>query len=430
MKFKRFDKKYWPMFWLGLIIWLGSILLLQILDWTGNTPDGQEVVMELGKMMFQESPFGLLFLFCVLQPALEEVCFRLWGVGKKWMTIICMLGMAFFCVSEIGLWGLLFVGAFLVVWLVVKNTFCRNWLLTLISSAAFALCHISGFGDFSLGMVLGLTDIFGMAIVMCWLTLNLSFGFSVLLHILNNSIAILLPLLFLSDPVHSTVDNDIKIDLEALKPFADNTELIENSMLYSLSALDSTTTEFYMVGEPAEIYKMLLSAAFSEKDVYLDWKSQGVSMEERVVYHVKYPSPQKPDFDLLSQCFYDDVALHLKHNLTLICDTVEDDLMNIVLVYPNGNEFNLNDVHDFDYSSAYSRVVDEYGGMGGNIIVSETDSTGTVKQYCLLNPSPLDNQFASLRKTLDMSYGYSIKYIPERKVKRVIVKVVKMNSEQ
>ncbi len=189
------------MLWIGLVIWLGSMLISWIMELTGNAPAGQETLLGLGKWMFGYAPVLSLLLFCVFAPVLEEFSFRLWGEGKKWTTIVCLVLMAAFTTSEIGLWGLLFVAAMALAWFGVRDRFVQMWACALISSLTFALCHISGFGGFSLGMVLGIVDIFGFALVLSWLAINISIWLAALLHVLNNTLAIMIPLLFLNDPL-------------------------------------------------------------------------------------------------------------------------------------------------------------------------------------------------------------------------------------
>ena len=193
MKFKRFDKRFLPMLWIGLVLWLGTILVMFILEKAGVEFSGQETLYGLAKVMFRNAPIFTLLLLCLFQPILEEMSFRLWGVGKKWTYILCIVLMALFTVSSVGLWGILLVAAFICVTLFVKNRFWQVWLNALISSFAFMVCHISGFGSDLLGMIIGLIEIFGMALVCCWLTVNLSFWFSCLLHVLNNSLGLVLP---------------------------------------------------------------------------------------------------------------------------------------------------------------------------------------------------------------------------------------------
>lgn len=422
------------MLWIGLVVWLGSMLVSAILDLTGYSVQGQETLMEMVKAMFQEIPIFTLLQLCVLQPILEEFSFRLWGVGKTWMTIVCLVLMLLFAESEMSVFGLLFVAAFLVVWLTVKDEFKRMWLLSVISSLCFSLCHISGFSGFSLGMVLGLSDIFGMALVMCWLTININFWCSALLHVLNNSLAIVLPMIFLSDPVTSEASRDGQLyattSLELLNPLANNTSLIENSSTYSLFelSLDSATTEFCMVGEPAEIAAMLAGQMDKTKDVFYDWQPIGESMEERVVYRVSYTAPRVPDFNDAMDSYIDGVEALLDKKI--VFDTQEVDLMNIIIKYPDGREVNVNDadVDPYDASLACSRSVTAVMGMRGNREISFyeflEDSTMALKEYVLLRPNPLVKQPRWTEKMVDKIYGFEIEYRPERKVRNIVVRLV------
>jgi len=357
-------------------------------------------------------------LFCFFQPILEELSFRLWGVGKKWMTIVCLILMTLFSVSEMGLWGLLFVGLFIVVWITVKDKVLQNWINAIITSACFALCHVSGFDGFSLGMVLGLTDIFGMALVMCWLTINVSFWLSCLLHVLNNSLAILVPLIFLPAPM--TVSSDsMTTSIEPLHPFANNEQLLNSQS--SLYDLDSTTTEFYCVGEPAEIASWLAEMVDTVPDVYYDWVSKGESLEERVVFRVEYAQPQIPNFALLLQSFCES-AKKYNDDDGFTFDTTSTQLKEIWKLYPDGNS---EEVSAYD-DPAISRLEKSSIFGRGNTIIQEsyiaTDSSIVTKFYCLEHKNPLAQQIGSMESLTDQAYGFSIDLRPGKDVRLITVK--------
>lgn len=430
MKFKRYDKRYLPMLWTGLAIGLAALLGSSILAWLGLEVSGQESLMDMGKALFQGSPIGTLLLLCGIQPVFEEVSFRLWGVGKKGAIIVCLIFMAFFALGEMGLWGLLFVGGFIAVWLLVKDSFKRNCINTIITSACFALCHVSGYNGFSLGMVLGLLDIFGMAIVMCWLTINISFWLSALLHVLNNSLALIIPMLVMPGTVTSVVefcDNaDVKIQtsVEGLKPFVDNSALIndsaDNCYLYML---DSTMNGFTLVGEPAEIYAKLLTHANKEDDVYFDWTSVGESLEERVVYRIKYDKPMISNKEQLASFCRSDMEAYLEE--TFVLDTTEFDLMSVILVYPDGKEVNLDDVdvECDDWWKAFNEVLKSVAGIRGNSLITEYDTNGRSVNYCILRPNVLNEQLGFLNQLVEQLNGFSIKYVPAKKARMVTVRI-------
>lgn len=431
MRTKRYDKRFLPMLWVGLVLWLGSMLVSAVMEWTGNKLPGQSTLMDMGKWMFHSVPVMTLLLLCLIQPIFEEFAFRLWGVGKKWTTIVCLMLMTLFATSEMGLWGLLFVGAILFVWIAVADRFLQVWINAILSSVCFALCHVSGFGDFSLGMVLGLVDIFGMALVLCWLTINFSIWLSALLHVLNNSLAILIPLLFLGSPSKldcytqqgggnpSLVYN---LSMEPLRPFADNTALIEGAD--QLWNLDSTTTEFYMVGEPAQIASYLTSQVIKEPHTYLDWESKGESLEERVVFKVSnIAAPGAPDYVKLLK---DYLVLAEKYgDEPLVFDTTEVMLKSIWLVYPDGREVRLEEGCE-DFAKADQRIMSGSMGFRGNMRITEyelvEDSVMVPVEYCIERPNPLAKAMGSMDEMMDKLSGFRIEYRDARKATLITVR--------
>lgn len=418
---KRFDKRYLAMLWIGLALWLSSMLVSFIMELTGNAPDGQQNLMDMGKVIFQSHPIAILLLFCFFQPILEELSFRLWGVGKTWMTVVCLVLMAAFSAGEMGLWGLLFVALFIVVWIMVKDKVQQNWINAVITSACFALCHTSGFSGFSFGMVLGLLDIFGMALVMCWLTINISFWLSCLLHVLNNSAALLIPLLFLPDPVTVTTGG-MTTTIEPLKPFAENSELIGRDA--SLYSLDSTTTEFYLVGEPAQIAMRLAEMADTTPKVYYDWKSKDESMEERVVYHVSYAQPQMPDYKALLTSFLESAKKYADDE-GMTFDTTSTYLKEVWLVYDDGTEALLTPENK-DASKAIDRVINNSYSVHANRLIEEyvvqPDSSIGIKYYCLEQYSPMKEQLSAVSTVMDGMYGFRIELRDAVEVKLITIK--------
>ncbi len=419
---KRYNRRYLPMLWIGLALWLISMLVSFILEKTGNAPEGQQNLMDMGKSIFQFMPIGIILLFCLFQPVLEELSFRLWGVGKKWMTIVSIVLMALFALGEISFWGLIFIALFIFVWLAVKDQVLQTWLNAIISSVCFALCHISGFGDFSIGMVLGLTDIFGFALVLCWLTINVSFWLSCLLHVLNNSVAILIPLLFLSDPV-TVSSGSTTLNIEPLRPFADNTSLIDDQAW--LPNLDSATTEFYMVGEPAELACRLASMADTSRGVHYDWVSKGESLEERVIFHVEYGQPQQSDFAALLQSFCG-AAKQYNDDEGLTFDTTTTYLKEIWLIYPDGREELLTPESE-NANKAIDRVLSSsLMGSRGNELVEETelapDSSLVTHYYCFERKNPLQEQMEGQMSFFDNLAGFKIDLRPAKQIRLITIK--------
>ena len=429
---KLFDKRFLPMLWIGLAFWVGSIAIMYILEWAGVEMAGQDNLFDLGKTMFQRLPVFTLLLFCLLQPILEEMSFRLWGVGKKWTLVLCLVLMAMFGVSSIGLLGLLFVVGIILVTVLVKDRFVQVWLNAILSSLLFSLCHISGFGNDVLGMTLGLSDIFGMALVCCWLTVNISFWLSCLLHVLNNSLSIILPLLFLPDVqtgriIVSYEDSpnmqELATVIEPLRPFADNSALIAGAATWS--ELAAGAKDFYLVGEPAEIAKMIASQRMGiPADVLFDWKAKDESLEERIVLRVNDIKKEVYSCDDLYDHYMSQIACYLDEPLRM--DTTEVMLKEIWLVYDDGHEELLTDTCAH-FNDVYSRLMSNPYGIRGNAIVmlSEevNDSTVAFHYYCRLNENALQKEVDKMNAAMDKlkHVDYHLDYRDGRKVTYITI---------
>ncbi|MCQ2294333.1 MAG: CPBP family intramembrane metalloprotease [Bacteroidales bacterium] len=410
MRLKKYNKQYLPMLWIGLGIWLiafGGSYLLELLHVQVSS---QESLMDMGKSLFLRSQFAAIFLFCILVPFIEECSFRLWGVGKRHWVILSLVLMALFAFGELKFWGILFVVGMVLVMRLVSDEVRRNWLLSILSALCFALCHISGFGGFSLGMVLGLADIFGMALVMCWLVLNVSFWCSVLLHVLNNSMALLVPLLFLPSPV-TTATQHYSTELSGVNAFANNALLFQNAA--TPSEIDSTIDEFYLVGEPAAIGCALASQACTQSQVYFNDISLGNSLEERVVYRVQRHLQQPFDWDALFASYCRDVEQY--RDLPLHFDTARVMLQKIYVVMDDGTEELL---HPALNLQAYLRA----RSNSADIFIENPDDTGGVQLRVIRRPNPLETQLKSINEAFDQIQGFTLDYRPDHEVTLITIK--------
>lgn len=423
MRFKKYDKRYLPMLWFGLAIWAVGFGSTWLMELAGVEISSQETLMGMFKSIFKFSPILVILLGCVFGPVLEEFSFRLWGVGRRWTTIICLVLMVMLTFGEIGFWGILLVIGIVVAMRLIKDEFKRNWVVTLLSSTAFALAHISGFSGFSLGMVLGLMDIFGMAMVMCWLTLNLSFWFSCLLHVCNNSLAFLVPLVFLGTPVHneySSPDIVCHTTLESIKPFANNKDLIINADNSFFP--ESPLTEFCCVGEPQEIAARLLSLdtniAFHTPSCY-EFLAQpkNESVEERMVWTVKFDTAQYPDFHRLLPMFLKDYEAFAKERL--IFDTADVEMEEVWMVYDDGREQMVTDSCD-GFADVLMRLYDTKLGMKSHNVLLQIDSP-VLYSYPVSNS--MSDKLSAIEETRDALYGYRLDFRPcGKKFKLVTIK--------
>ncbi len=390
---ERYDKRFLPMLWIGLILWIGSMAIMYFLESTGETPSGQERLMQMSKEMFHTIPvFTKLF-------------------------------------------GLIFIVAFILVWVFVRNRVAQVWINTIITSLAFSLSHISGFGDFSLGMVLGLVDIFGLALVLCWLTININFWLAPLLHVLNNSVSILVPMLFVSDPITSSHSNSVgsqevcsyQTTVEPFRYFANNRELMSQDD-GSLGLFPPDTTGFVLVGEPAQIACRLAARADSTMQNNVEWKynydwlSKNAGLEERVVFRVSDYSNPDGNYDF-NNIFYngllDDYIRDVSRLIgdTIVADTTEIMIQEVWVVYDDGRE----ELFTSDSpSSLWSEV------MEGKVLLSkpveENDSTVTIHYYAYddIHASPLLDMRSTLLNT--SSRDYRIEYRDSHKETFIIFK--------
>lgn len=424
MHLKKFNKKYLLMLAIGLVVWLGSYVLMFLLEASDHTVDGVTAMVELGKPLFLKCPVLVLLLVCLVQPAVDEIGFRLWGLGREFTTIICMVFMAALSVNEIfmGLLGPICIVGFFAIWFFVKEPVKRNYCNAILTSACFSLGHVTMFGGFSLGMVLGMTFLFGLGMTLSWVVLNINFVAAVIVHVLSNCIVLLLPLM-LRNPAVSFSEADYTAQVTPVEAFSENSRHVPNCDTVDWDKLDSTTTEVTIYGEPAQIYAMLLSKTNKEDDLYYDWKSVNYKFEERIEYKVTYPTPRRLDWDMLREDCFRSLPAYVK--CPIVCDTTKIALMRIIVVYEDGHRVDFNDMdpQDEDRPLVLARVENKRRAMQSNRIVEALDSTNTPKTYCLLRESSLEKHLTSAQMLVDKRNGFSVEYEPVRRVRLVTVRL-------
>lgn len=422
MRLKKFDKRYLLMLVVGLIVWLGSYALMFLLD-SDHTVDGITAMVELGKPLFLKHPVLVLIGMCVLLPLINEVGFRLWALGKEVTTIICLIFMAALSVNEVfmGLLGPIFILGFFLIWFFEKDTVRRNYLNAILTSACFALSNVPMFGDFSLGMVLGLSFLFGLGMTLSWIVLNISFWLAVVVHVLSNCLVILLPLVS-RYPAIEFVGDDFTSQVSPVEAFEESSRYVVDCDVVDWDEVDSTA-EVCFYGEPAQIYSLLLSKTNKEEDLYYDWQSVNYKFEERIAYKVTYPTPRKLDWEMLCKDGSEKLPIYMR--CPIVCDTTKVSLMDIIVVYEDGRRVNINDMDslDEDLPVVRSRVENTSKSFRSNRIIEEYDSTNTRRMYCLTKESRLDKRLTSAQMLVDKRNGFTIQYEPVRLVRLVTVRV-------
>jgi hypothetical protein len=261
---------------------------------------------------------------------------------------------------------------------------------------------------------------------------NISFWLSCLLHVLNNSLSIILPLLFLPDVqtgriIVSYEDSpnmkELATVIEPVRPFADNSALLAGAA--TQSELAAGAKDFYLVGEPAEIAKMIASQRMGiPADVLFDWKAKEESLEERIVLRVNDIKKEVYSCDDLYDHYMSQIACYLDEPLRM--DTTEVMLKEIWLVYDDGHEELLTDSCEH-FNDVYSRLMSNPYGIRGNEIVmlSEevNDSTVAFHYYCRLNENALQKEVDKMNAAMDKlkHVDYHLDYRDGRKVTYITI---------
>lgn len=240
----------WALF-MGLALWFGLMAATLLLGTSDSPNSGQDELMGLMKNLIDRLvPYAptatmvVIFLWlCVLQPVMEEFAFRYWGKGKLYAYIVCAAVMANFVLLTLNIWFIAFAALCIVLFFVIHDQHRKRQVSIITTSVLFAAMHLSGYSTFSLASVIGILQIFGMALVMCYVVINYRFIYSVAIHVLNNSLALLLPLFFMGTEAIS--GDNFEGELRNMK--LDEAQ----EQMYESWSEDSTTTTFY--GELPEI---------------------------------------------------------------------------------------------------------------------------------------------------------------------------------
>lgn len=414
--FKRFDKRYNPMLWIGLAIWGCSFLGSWVLSWMGVEISAQENLMDMARTMYEQSPVFCLMVLCCICPFLEECSFRLWGRGKVWCVIVSLLLMMVFCAAELNSWiPVVVIVALGVAWFLLKEKkFLRTWVMAVASSVLFALCHLSGFSSFSLGAVLGLTEIFGFALVLSYLTVNLSFWFSVLLHILNNSVAILLPLLLFGETFEVNMDH-CTLKASSIDPFS--REVFQGKDFDTIADNDSVNQyHFSMEGQLSEVVCQFLNMGSLSYDTIYDHRLHPSMLDARYSVSVTYDS--LCDFNELARLLIDDKDRGLK------TDTIEEWVSSIWV--DNGGSF----VPIEQMPNPYELFLDISCSEEsiGSFYMIENDSANVSSYWCVKRPSQLADAM-SLYEQAGIPLNPDIPKVEYRKHHKITTIVVRYRED-
>ncbi len=175
----------WALWW-GLGITILSIALLFI----PGIDDGQDPVGDLMYRLLDKGFWFLLLVIGIIMPIFEEITFRLWGNGKRWTGIVSSILMGLILWMTFNWYiGLAVLAASLIVTFLVKDRKRRLFCMMMISSLLFMVAHTANYGGAFISTAIALVEKFGFALLASYLVINHNILWSMVLHILNNSIA-------------------------------------------------------------------------------------------------------------------------------------------------------------------------------------------------------------------------------------------------
>lgn len=256
----------WALWWgLGImIVCLAAIVVDALVNGDSSAADEMSapVMGAFYRMIYHFGIWPIVLYIGVIGPVFEELCFRLWGNGKRWTGYTSVVLMALW-MTAYGWWAgasALAAGvAIMVVWRHDEKR--RLFAMMLLSSVLFALVHI---GNYEPGanvpmFVVAVLHKFGMGLAASYLVINYNLLWSIGLHILNNSV---LALMFglavdkVADTVTTVEDEACRITLRpVLTKGADKDTYVQGWLD------DSTYTD---ISTPGNIAQTLNSIAHME----------------------------------------------------------------------------------------------------------------------------------------------------------------------
>ena len=186
MKAKRTPVFRWAL-WTGLAIWGVSLAGIVL-------SPAAESNQALTEFTFENGWAQALLVIGLLLPCLEEVAFRFWGIRRwRWAGYISAVAMGVVTYFYWGLWGALATAAAVAsITLAVKAERTRLLIQLLLTSLLFAILHFDNYGNLELRNLFALLNKLGFALVASWLVLNRGFLWALLLHVVINSLMVLL----------------------------------------------------------------------------------------------------------------------------------------------------------------------------------------------------------------------------------------------
>lgn len=255
----------WALWWgIGIVVVCLTILMIQ-----GESMGdfGSPIMNALYSMIYRFGILPVILYVGLVGPIIEELVFRSWGNGKLWTGITSIILMALFTLS-VGWWLSLITlvcGAIILICFSEdrkKKLFC----LMLLSSILFAVAHAGNYnGEGQCFMLfVSVLEKFGFALVASYFVINYSLFWSIVFHVLNNSL-ITIPFFLgvnaINDEVKVIENEDFRLEMR--------TVLVEDKQL-------DMSNKFYMNAVKNTYFGN--AAGFANQAMYYDVWSQGTDL--------------------------------------------------------------------------------------------------------------------------------------------------------
>lgn len=186
----------WALWWgLGTMVACLAIIVIDALLTMGDSPASDDLAGPMYnviyRLIYQFGIWPIMIYIGVIGPVFEEICFRLWGDGKRWTGYTSVILISLWGLT-IGWWvGLLTLAAGIAIMIVLRNDRAKRlFAMMMLSTLLFALAHIGNY-DMSEGFFMFAVSLLhkaGMGLLASYLVINHNILWSMGVHILNNSL--------------------------------------------------------------------------------------------------------------------------------------------------------------------------------------------------------------------------------------------------
>jgi len=277
----------WALWWgIGIVVVCLTVLIIK-----GESMGdfGSPMINAFYSLIYQFGILPVILYVGLVGPIMEEIVFRLWGNGKLWTGITSIILMALFTLS-IGWWLSLITlvcGASILIYF-HDDRKKKLFSLMLLSSILFAVAHAGNYNGEGHWFMLfvSVLEKFGFGLVASYLVINYSLFWSIVFHVLNNSlitIPFFLGMNALNKEVKVVENEDFRLEMR--------TVLVEDKQLDMSNKFYTNAVENTYFGN---------AAGFANQAMYYDVWSQGMdpNYDTVILANISYGEYPKCHFNL------------------------------------------------------------------------------------------------------------------------------------